>query len=67
VRIDEIPITPDKVLRALDEKAKGGAGRVGPARFPDIAWPDALRVATPWEGGDGRAAGQPEKKAAAPR
>ena len=30
VRIDELPITPDKVLRALEKKSKGEAARVGP-------------------------------------
>src|SRR5207247_964415 len=56
VRIDEVPITPEKVFKALRRKEKGEAGRFGPARFPDIPWPEPTRVATPWEGGDGRAA-----------
>ena len=55
VRIDEIPITPDKILRALAAKAAGKPARVGPEAFPDIAWPEALKVTPPWEGGDGRA------------
>ena len=53
VRIDEIPITPDKVLRALEQKAKGEAPRVGPERFPDVPYPQPLVVPPPWEGGDG--------------
>jgi len=56
VRIDEVPITPEKVFKALRRKEKGEAGRFGPTAFPDIAWPEPTRVATPWEGGDGRAA-----------
>jgi 4-hydroxybenzoyl-CoA reductase subunit alpha len=56
VRIDEIPITPDKILRALAAKAAGKPARVGPDTFPDIPWPESLKVAPPWEGGDGRAA-----------
>ena len=55
VRIDEIPITPDKLLRALEEKRVGRPGRYGPASFPAIAWPEPLSVPPPWEGGDGRA------------
>jgi 4-hydroxybenzoyl-CoA reductase subunit alpha len=55
VRIDEIPVTPEKVLRALDDKSRGGSGRYGPGSFPEIDWPDALFVPPPWEGGDGRA------------
>jgi xanthine dehydrogenase molybdopterin-binding subunit B len=56
VRIDEVPITPEKVMKALREKAKGGPGRYGPNGFPEVPWPEPLRVATPDEGGDGRAA-----------
>ena len=65
VRIDEVPITPDKVLRALDDKARQGPGRVGPRSFPDVEWPEALEVPPPWEGGDGRAVNDPERKRAA--
>jgi 4-hydroxybenzoyl-CoA reductase subunit alpha len=55
VRVDEVPITPEKVLKALRAKSKGEAGRYGPESFPDIAWPEPIRVPTPWEGGDGKA------------
>src|SRR5437867_10149726 len=47
VRIDEVPITPEKILKALDAKAAGKPARYGPARFPEIAWPAPLEVATP--------------------
>ncbi len=50
VRIDEIPITPDKILKALASPAK----RCGPVRVPAVAWPEPIRVAAPWEGGTGR-------------
>jgi 4-hydroxybenzoyl-CoA reductase subunit alpha len=53
VRIDEVPIMPEKVLKALRDKAKGKDGRYGPVSVPDVAWPDALKVLTPAEGGDG--------------
>ena len=55
VRIDEVPITPEKVFKALRRKEKGEAPRYGPATFPDIAWPEPTRVPPPWEGGNGRA------------
>ncbi len=55
VRVDEVPLTPDLVLAALDAKAKGKAGRVGPVSFPAVPWPEAVMVPPPWEGGDGRA------------
>ncbi len=54
VRIDEVPITPEKVLRALKDKARGRTGRFGPAAVPVVDWPEPLRVLTPSEGGDGR-------------
>ena len=57
VRVDEVPVTPEKVLKALKDKARGGAGRFGPDRFPDIPWPEPTVVLPPWEGGDGRAVG----------
>jgi 4-hydroxybenzoyl-CoA reductase subunit alpha len=55
VRIDEVPITPEKIVKALQAQAAGRPARVGPGSFPDIAWPDPLRVPPPWEGGDGTA------------
>jgi hypothetical protein len=57
VRIDEVPITPEKILKALDAKAAGKAPRYGPTRFPDILFPEPLDVPPPWEGGDGKAKG----------
>jgi 4-hydroxybenzoyl-CoA reductase subunit alpha len=62
VRIDEIPITPEKILQALAAKRAGKPARYGPASFPDIAWPQALLVAPPWEGGDGTASNEPARK-----
>jgi 4-hydroxybenzoyl-CoA reductase subunit alpha len=52
VRIDEVPITPEKIQKALDEKAGGRVPRHGPTRFPEINWPEAVRVRNPWEGGN---------------
>lgn len=54
VRIDEVPITPDKVLAALRALTQGKSGRVGPRSVPDISWPPPLRVPTPAEGGTGK-------------
>jgi len=61
VRVDQIPVTPEKILRALKAKAAGKPARCGPAAFPEIPWPEALLVAPPWEGGDGRASNEPPK------
>jgi 4-hydroxybenzoyl-CoA reductase subunit alpha len=54
VRIDEIPITPDKVLKAIRAKAKGQEGRYGPTKFPQCEMPAPIFVPTPFEGGDGK-------------
>ncbi len=62
VRVDETPITPEKVLKALDEKAKGGVGRTGPKAFPRIAWPLASIVPPPWEGGTGAATNEDQTR-----
>jgi len=63
VRIDEIPITPDKVLRALEKKAKGEAPRVGPETFPAVPYPKPTFVLPPWEGGDGNESKEGRKAA----
>jgi hypothetical protein len=62
VRVDQIPVTPEKILRALKAKAAGKPARTGPTEFPAIAWPEPLLVAPPWEGGDGRASDEPPKR-----
>jgi hypothetical protein len=48
-----LPITPEKVIAALERKAKGEPARFGPASFPDIPYPDPVIVTPPGEGGDG--------------
>ncbi len=53
VRVDEVPLMPEKVLKALREKAKGKDGRYGPTSVPEINWPEPMKVTTPAEGGDG--------------
>jgi 4-hydroxybenzoyl-CoA reductase alpha subunit len=54
VRVDEVPITPEKVLAALRAKAQGKEARFGPKDVPRTDWPAPLKVLTPAEGGDGR-------------
>jgi 4-hydroxybenzoyl-CoA reductase alpha subunit len=54
VRVDEVPITPEKVLAALRAKRQGKEARFGPRAVPEVAWPDPLKVLTPAEGGDGK-------------
>ncbi|HET9370401.1 MAG TPA: molybdopterin cofactor-binding domain-containing protein [Vicinamibacterales bacterium] len=62
VRIDEVPITPEKILKALAARASGKDARTGPGPFPEIAWPEPLLVTPPWEGGDGRASNEPARR-----
>jgi 4-hydroxybenzoyl-CoA reductase subunit alpha len=45
VWVDEVPVTPDKILRALDDLAKGRPGRFGPKSFPDVPYPTMYKVA----------------------
>jgi 4-hydroxybenzoyl-CoA reductase subunit alpha len=47
VWIDEVPVTPEKVLRALESKAKGAPPRYGPKAFPAIDFGEPIRVAPP--------------------
>jgi CO/xanthine dehydrogenase Mo-binding subunit len=56
VRIDEIPISPDKVLKALDLKRQGKPGRIGPDKLPLFKFPEARAVES--------AFGQPAEKIA---
>jgi 4-hydroxybenzoyl-CoA reductase subunit alpha len=49
VRIDEIPITPDKIVTAMRNLARGRTGRVGPTSVPDFEFPDLIRVEPPEE------------------
>jgi hypothetical protein len=45
VRVDETPITPEKVLRAIE----AGNRRFGPSGVPSYAFPRMTRVPTPWD------------------
>jgi CO/xanthine dehydrogenase Mo-binding subunit len=55
VRVDQVPIHPHMVLKALEAKTAGVPARYGPRRFPEVDFGELLRVPTPAEGGDGRA------------
>jgi 4-hydroxybenzoyl-CoA reductase subunit alpha len=64
VRVDESPITPEKIMKALAEKNAGRDPRYGPSiNFPTVAWGEALLVPPPWEGGDGYATNEKSRRA----
>jgi 4-hydroxybenzoyl-CoA reductase alpha subunit len=45
--VDEVPVTPEKVLRALDARQKGELPRYGPKAFPAFEFGEPLRVEPP--------------------
>jgi CO/xanthine dehydrogenase Mo-binding subunit len=55
VRVDQVPIHPHMVLKAIKAKEKGQEGHFGPAGFPDVDFGETLMVPTPAQGGDGEA------------
>jgi CO/xanthine dehydrogenase Mo-binding subunit len=63
VRVDEVPITPEKVVAALRSPLR----RHGPDAFPAVPWPEPLVVPPPWEGGDGNAVNEPKQRERAER
>ncbi len=62
VRVDQVPIHPDMVLKGLHAKQNGRDPRVGPTKFPNIDYGEPLIVHTPQQGGDGRAANDPKAR-----
>ena len=60
VRIDEMPITPDKVLQGAGAEGAGqDAARRARSTFPTCRIPSRSFVPPPWEGGDGNAVKDP--------
>jgi len=51
VRIDQVPIHPHMIVKALASEDR----RYGPGAFPEVDFGETLIVPTPAEGGDGRA------------
>ncbi|MBM4059470.1 MAG: aldehyde oxidase [Planctomycetes bacterium] len=70
VRVDEVPISFEKVFAALQAKAAGKEARFGPSPgaggVPAVDFGESLKIKTPWQGGDGTAWNEPkrDKKAA---
>ncbi len=47
VRVDEVPVTPDKVLAALERERRGEEPRVGPAGVPEATFRPPVAVEPP--------------------
>ncbi len=47
VWVDEVPVTPEKVLRALEARARGNPARHGPKGFPAFDFGEPERVEPP--------------------
>ncbi|MFQ5858093.1 MAG: molybdopterin cofactor-binding domain-containing protein [Anaerolineae bacterium] len=47
VRIDETPITPDKIITALEAARKGKEPRYGPKGFPEVPYPEPIEEESP--------------------
>ena len=47
VRIDEVPISPDKVVRGLQQRAQDDEPRIGPKRMPDFDYGEPVKVDPP--------------------
>jgi len=50
VRVDELPIHPEKVLAALQRKQRGVEPRFGPTKIPSVTFPEPVRVPKPEPG-----------------
>ena len=65
VRIDEVPITPEKILQGARRRrppaSRRATGRRVSRRSPG---PSRSHVPPPWEGGDGKASNEPRAQAA---
>ncbi|MBM4440295.1 MAG: molybdopterin-dependent oxidoreductase [Candidatus Rokubacteria bacterium] len=44
VRVDEVPVTPDKILKGMELKRQGKTPRVGPERIPLFTFKEPLAV-----------------------
>ena len=65
VRVDENPISFEKVFAAIQSKNEGKDARFGPAgdesALPDVDFGEPLKIKTPWQGGDGTASNDPKR------
>jgi 4-hydroxybenzoyl-CoA reductase alpha subunit len=65
VRVDENPVTFERVFMAMQAKREGKEARFGPScgadGVPVVDFGEALKIKTPWQGGDGTASNEPKR------
>ena len=65
VRVDENPISFEKVFAGMQAKHEGKEARFGPAHdasgIPDVDFGESLKIKTPWQAGDGTAWNAPPR------
>ena len=44
VRVDEVPVLPEKIFKGLSQLKTKAASRIGPAKVPEIDFPEPIRV-----------------------
>ena len=47
VRVDEVPVLPEKIFKGLSQLKTKAASRIGPATVPEIDFPEPIRVERP--------------------
>ena len=47
VRVDEVPVLPEKIFKGLSLLKTKAASRIGPAKVPEIEFPEPIRVERP--------------------
>ena len=47
VRIDEVPVLPEKIFKGLQKLKSGKSSRIGPGVIPEVEFPEPIRVERP--------------------
>ena len=47
VRIDEVPVLPEKIFKGLQKLKSGKSSRIGPAFIPEVEFPEPIKVERP--------------------
>jgi hypothetical protein len=47
VRIDEVPVLPEKIFKGLQNQKSKKSSRIGPGKIPEVEFPEPIRVERP--------------------